>query len=448
MYLAIESPTTPMHLGVVAILDGSTLCDARGQLRLGEIRHQLAERVEALPELRRVVCRPGWPAGGPLWIEARDFRIDRHVAAAALPQGPSDEDALLAFVEDVMGSLLDRADPLWHLWLVTGLTDGRVAALFVIHHALADGATAMRLLRVLLTGRTPRSTDGDVGPSPTTTDLLIDNARGYLLAVRDVLRPSTWRQISSATRTFVDGWKSVRQEPPTSLNAVVGPRRRTAVMRFDLAPTKRLARSRDVGVNDLVLELLAAGVRALLASRAEPIGRVSPRVGIPVGLPPSSRDGDGGNAFGSYVVALPIGDADPSSRLRRIADERARAMATQPVTGMTTLRAWSVRLRPFRTAMGRQRFVNLMETYLPGPPARIEALGAPVLDAVPVPPLGRNVGLTVVASSYSGRLSVTVRTDPDAFPDVDVLLDAMAADWRTLSGAAEHPTPTVEVDAA
>jgi hypothetical protein len=306
----------------------------------------------------------------------------------------------------------------------------------------------MRLLRALLTDRAPRSPDGRAEPSPTTTDLIVDNARGYLGALRDVLRPSTWRQISAATRTFLDGWMTVRNDPPTSLNAVVGRRRRTAVMRFDLAKVKRLARSQDVGVNDLVLELLAGGVRALLASRAEPIGRVAPRVGIAVGLPPSRRDGDGGNAFGSYVVALPVGEPDPRTRLHRISRERSRAAATQPVNGMTMIRARSARFPPARALMGRQRLVNLMETYLPGPPARIEVLGAPVLDAVPVPPLGRNVGLTVVASSYAGRLSVTVRTDPDAFPDLDVLLDAMAADWRAMSGAPGHPTPTVEVDAA
>jgi WS/DGAT/MGAT family acyltransferase len=448
MYLAVETPTTPMHFGVLAILDGATLRDARGRLRLGEIRHQLAERVEALPELRSVLYRPGWPAGGPLWIDARDFRIERHVDGVAMPTRPSDEAALLDFVEDIMAPLLDRADPLWHLWLITGLTGGRVAALFVIHHALADGATAMRLLRVLLTDRAPRSADGRAGPSPTTTDLLIDNARGYLLALRDALRPSMWPQVSAATRTLVDGWKTVRHEPPTSLNAVVGRRRRTAVMRFDLATAKRLARSRDVGVNDLVLELLAGGVRALLASRAEPIGQLAPRVGIAVGLPPSHRDGDGGNAFGSYVVALPIGEPDPTTRLHRIARERMRAAATRPVTGITTIRAWSARFPPARMRMGRQRFVNLMETYMPGPPARIKVLGAPVLDAVPVPPLGRNVGLAVVASSYAGRLSLTVRTDPDAFPDLDVLLAAMATGWRALSGAAGQPTPTVEDDAA
>ncbi|MDH4141344.1 MAG: WSD1 family O-acyltransferase [Chloroflexota bacterium] len=58
--------------------------------------------------------------------------------------------------------------------------------------------------------------------------------------------------------------------------------------------------------------------------------------------------------------------------------------------------------------------------------------GAPVLDLAPIQPLGRNVGLTFAGSSYAGCLTLAVRTDPDRFPDLDVLMAAMDRDWRTL----------------
>jgi hypothetical protein len=51
---------------------------------------------------------------------------------------------------------------------------------------------------------------------------------------------------------------------------------------------------------------------------------------------------------------------------------------------------------------------------------------------VPIQPLGRNVGLTFAGSSYAGCLTLAVRTDPDRFPDLDVLMAAMDRDWRTL----------------
>jgi hypothetical protein len=159
-------------------------------------------------------------------------------------------------------------------------------------------------------------------------------------------------------------------------------------------------------------------------------------------LPPSERDDAGGNQFGSYWVALPIGEADPLERVRRVAAARDRSKRTQSVTGVTGVRVWTTRFWPTRQLMGRQRFINLMETFVPGPPRPIELLGAPALDLIPIQPLGRNVGLTVLASSYAGRLTIAVRVDPDAFPDLDVLLWAIQRDWQTLSLAVSaQPTP-------
>jgi diacylglycerol O-acyltransferase len=205
------------------------------------------------------------------------------------------------------------------------------------------------------------------------------------------------------------------------------------VLRLDQRIARDLARAHGVGVHDVVLDLLAGGVRALLASRGDAVDGLAPRVAIAVALPANERRDRGGNQFGGYVVPLPLGDADPASRLSRIAAERAEATATQSVRGVTTIRAWTARFAPTRALMARQRYVQVMETFLPGPPRPIELLGARVLDVIPIQPLGRNVGLTVVASTYAGTLGLTVRADPDGFPDLDVLLAAMDREWRALT---------------
>jgi diacylglycerol O-acyltransferase len=206
------------------------------------------------------------------------------------------------------------------------------------------------------------------------------------------------------------------------------------VLRLDQGTARDLARAYGVGVQDVALDLVAGGVRALLASRGESVARLTPRVAIPVALPAAERHPNTRNQFGGYVVALPLGDADPHVRLSRIAAERAEATATQSVRGVTTIRAWTARFALTRALMGRQRYVQLMETFLPGPPRPIELLGARVLEVIPIQPLGRNVGLTVVASTYAGTLDLTVRADPDRFPDLDVLLAAMGREWQAMTG--------------
>jgi hypothetical protein len=205
------------------------------------------------------------------------------------------------------------------------------------------------------------------------------------------------------------------------------------VVRLQHTAVKRVARDLGVGLNDVVLGLVAGGLRDLLAARGEAVERMAPRAGIAVALPPSARVGDGGNQFGSYVVGLPVGEPDPVTRLRVIAAERERAKDTQSVTRMTGVRIWTSRLRPTRAMMARQRVVQVMETFLPGAPSPITLLGAPALDLVPIQPLGRNVGLSFLASTYSGCLTIVVRADPAAFPDLDLLLGAMQRDWHALA---------------
>jgi WS/DGAT/MGAT family acyltransferase len=327
MYLALESPVTPMHVGALVVLDGAPLCDGDGRLRSVDIRRQLDARSASLSELRRVIHRPGPLAGPPLWVEDADFRIERHVGEVALPPSPglTDDDTLLRFVEGLMAPPLDRGRPLWRMWFITGLPERRVAVLIAVHHALADGLAAMRLgLSLLEAPLSGAGSDGDTRAAPPAApspprgrDLVRDNARLLLDSASGLVRPETWRAIGSTLRSFRAGWTVTRHEPRTSLNARVGPRRRTVALRLDAAAAKRVARAHGVGVNEVVLDLVAGGVRALLASRGEPVERLAPRAGIAVTLPPSRR-GDAGNHFGSYTVALPLRHADPVARLPRI----------------------------------------------------------------------------------------------------------------------------------
>ncbi len=153
--LAAETPARPLHLGILAVLDGGAplegqaLLDPAGRLRLDAIRRELDGRLAGLPELRRVVYRPGRLAGRPLWVDDPGFRIDRHVGGVELP-APGDDAALMALVEALLATPLDRSRPLWRLWFVSGLEDERIGVLVVLHHALADGMTAMRMVRSLL----------------------------------------------------------------------------------------------------------------------------------------------------------------------------------------------------------------------------------------------------------------------------------------------------------
>jgi hypothetical protein len=204
-------------------------------------------------------------------------------------------------------------------------------------------------------------------------------------------------------------------------------------VRLDLATARRVARRHGCGVHDVVLGVVAGGVRALLDARGEPIEQVRPRVGIAVARFSPGDGGRVGNDIGSVIVPLSIDAPDLDTRLRAIAAARDRAAESPMVAAEPTIRAWLGRIPVLRRSIERQRIINVTETYLPGPPAPIEVLGAPVLDLLPIAPIAGNLGLSFVALSYAGQLSVAVRADADQFPDLDELTAAMAQDWDALA---------------
>jgi WS/DGAT/MGAT family acyltransferase len=433
--LAVETAARPINVGILAIVDGRSLCDAEGHPRLADVRLDLAARLATMPELRRVIHRPGRLAGRPLWVDDPAFRIEAHVGEVRIP-APADEEAVLAEVERRIGVRLDRDRPLWRLWLLSGLPDGRLGVLLIVHHALADGLTTMRLARKLLAGHaTPGVTrPADADQPPAWSTLVVDNARSMLASAAGLFRPASWRRL----RMFVSlAWRSIllsRGAPASPLNAPVGPRRRLLILRLDVATARRVARRNGGGVNDLVLSLLAGGIRALLEARAVPATERHARVGIAVAL--FSRDDGVGNDIGTLHVALPLGEPDPAARIASIAVSRNRAKASGLAAREPILRAWLGRSRLVRRTMERQRLVNLAETYLAGPTSEVSVLGAPVLDLVPLTPLTGNLPLAVVALSYAGRLALVVRVDPDRIPDVEVLIAAMDRERKQLGLAA------------
>jgi WS/DGAT/MGAT family acyltransferase len=436
--LAVETPHAPMQVGAVAILDGRPLRDADGRLRLADLRSIIDRRLDRLPQLRRVTHRPGLFAGRPLWVDDATFRIDRHVSHVLLP-APGDREALLSLAMDLLVKPLDRTHPLWRMWFVTGLPRGEIAVVMGMHHVVADGVAALRLVTSLLdppaAGDCAPVPPWEAAPAPHWRDLVRDNVRTKLAAVRHLARrPHPQRALGSLLgrwQVLARSWRA----PRTSLNAPVGSRRRLAVMHIDLADVKRVAHSHHGKVNDVILSLAAAGLRAVLHSRAQPVDRLRLHVNVAVSLRTSGQTAEAGNRTGGIIVRLPLGEPDPHRRLRLVVAESADAKRHELATTANSLLVWLARLGLLQYYSRRQHLTNLMESNVTGPPATIHLLGAPVLDVIPIGTLVGNVGLAFLALSYAGRLAIAVQADADRFPDLPVVLAAMERDWGVLQGA-------------
>ena len=454
MFLHDERPEWPCHFGGLAVIDGRPLMDESGQLRLQELRDLLVRRLAGIPDLRQRIHTPGWLQGGPLWVDDERFSIERHIREAAIP-APGGDAELLAAAARAYDSLLDRRGPLWELWLLTGMTDGRVGILLKLHHAVADGSAAVAIMASLFDverdAPDPAATRWTPAPIPGPRALLADNLSSKLRALGcGVAALAHPLRILAAARIFVLVLRRSMGEqgaPRTSLNGIVRAGRRVRSLRLDLAAMKDVAHAHGGKLNDVVLDLWSGGLRQLLVSRGEPVDGIELKVGQAVSLrPPSDADAID-NQAGSIVLPLPVGEADPGRRLDRIVATTSRTKAIQrPAAIMNAMAAMS------GTPLGQylnlhQRAVNVMATNVFGPPVPMYVLGAPILEILPIIELIGNVGLTHAAFSYAGRVSLVVTADASGFPDVDELIHGMDRDWQALQGArGALPSATRELE--
>lgn len=440
MYLRDEREAWPCHFGGLAVVDGGPLLDASGRLRLDEIRDRLDRRLALVPDLRQRLHVPGRMRGGPLWVDDDRFAIAHHVHEAVV-DAPGGDAQLLDAAARVYAGLLDRTRPLWELWFLTGLSDGRVGVLFKLHHAVADGNAAVAVMGSLFDldpdAADPVPAPWRPAPVPRDSALVADHlaARAQSL-VRLSVAVTHPRRILGAARVFLMVTRRMvgqKGAPRTSLNGVVQVGRRIRFLRLDLDAIKRAGRTHEGTVNDVVLDLWAGGLRRLLASRGEPVAGVELVTAQAVSTR-SATDGSIDNQAGTIVMRLPIWEADAARRLDLVVRTTRAAKAGQRSAAIAGVVA-GLSATPIAQYFNiHQRAVNVIATNVVGPAVPMFVFGARILEILPIIQLVGNVGLTLCAFSYTGEVFLVVTADAAGFPDLHVLVEGMDRDWQALVG--------------
>jgi diacylglycerol O-acyltransferase len=428
----------PQDIGALILMDDGGLPDGRGTFRIDRARQAVAGRLHLVPRFRQLLYVPPRGLGGPLWVDAHAFDIRRHVQELPVP-APGDEEQLLLAIEQLRRRRLDRSRPLWEMWFLTGLADGGVALFVRMHHCMADGMAGVASMASFL------DLEPDTSPSPPEpwTPAPMPTEAALLEDSRARRRASTRARLSAlahpvkGVRRMLGEWPAIREllaERPlaaTSLDRVVGQDRKLSLIRCELRSIKDTAHAHGAKVNDVLLAGIAGGLRALLSSRGEPVEGVL-RIYVPVSLHQGVRAAARGNLIAQMVVELPIGVADPITRLRQIAAEtKERKSRTRPSLGKVPHRGIAGRL--FLKLVDRQR-VNVSSADIPGPESPLYFAGARLLEVFPmVQLLGKN-SLTVGAMSYAGRFNMMVVADRDAYPDLDVFVSGMQTELSALIG--------------
>jgi diacylglycerol O-acyltransferase len=445
-FLYLEHAGLPQHVAILAVAEGGPLDGPDGRLRVDAVRQELAGRLELVPRLRQRVLCPPVGQGLPLWVDDPGFDLANHVRAVQVP-APGGERELLGLCDELCLRLLDRARPLWELWLVAGLANGRVGLVLKLHHSLADGLAAVQLAGVLLDGTAdapnPALPPWQPRPEPSGWALGADNLRGRSAALAAALaRLRHPRELAAQARTLAGAAQLAaggrRHQRRSVLRRPVGGHRRLALVRAELAEVKAVAHAHGATVNDLLLAAVAGGLRALLVARGTPVDGLTLYASVPVALRAQANTAALGNQVGLMIVPLPVGEPDPVQRLQHItqattAQKRRpeRLASLRPVGSLTILQALNRYSR-------HQRIVDLFVTNVPGPQRPLYLLGARLVEAFPVVQVAGNVPLSVAVLSYAGQLNIGVQSDPDGLPDLDVFADGLRRSLEEL-GAATPP---------
>ena len=451
-FLWLEHPGAPIHVGAVATFEAAPLLDARGRLRLADIRGRVAARLDPLPRLRRRLAEVPFELGRPCWVDDPDFDVARHVRADALPP-PGDEATLRRVAGDLQSQVLPRDRPLWDLVFLTGLDGGRVGLVERVHHALVDGVSGVDLATILLDlepdAPASRPAPWSPGPPPdgpalvaTSLAELAEAPGRAAQALAGAARHPAG--VVRGIRTVAGGLGSALVDgalaPTSSLNGALEGGRRLAWVRAEVEDLRTAGRAAGATLNDVVLAAVAGGLRWLLLGRGEPLpADAELKVLVPVSLRRADEHGRLGNRVGAVFVPLPVGIGDPRRRLDAVAaatrrrKSRPEAEATALVLGAADALP-PVAARWLSGAVTHQRLVNLVVTNVPGPPVPLYAAGARLLEAFPVVPLGANLTVGVAVLSYDGALTITLTADDRACPDVDELAAGIERSLEGITG--------------
>ena len=142
LFLHLEGPDTHMHVGGVAVFEGPTPSWA-------EMLAGVESRLHLVPRFRQKLLTIPYGLGRPVWVERPHFNLSHHLRQTSLEQ-PGDEAALKELVAQIMSQQLDRAKPLWEMWLVEGVADDRFAVISKTHHCVVDGVSGTDIMSVLM----------------------------------------------------------------------------------------------------------------------------------------------------------------------------------------------------------------------------------------------------------------------------------------------------------
>ncbi|HEX3615625.1 MAG TPA: wax ester/triacylglycerol synthase family O-acyltransferase [Solirubrobacteraceae bacterium] len=432
-FLQLEGQVTHMHVGACAVFEGPAPAYT-------DLIATVESRLHLVPRYRQRLAEVPLGQGRPVWVDDPQFRLPFHVRHTALPR-PGGDAQLRRLAGRIFSQALDRGRPLWEIWLVEGLSDGRFALLSKTHHALVDGVSGIDIASVIFDSEpapdpAPAPRPWAPRPLPSSAQLLADamiervtQPAEAVTAIGALARGP--RGVLARAGSAVAGlgaltWAGLDPAPRSPFNVPIGPHRRFTWIEASLDDFRTVKRAQRTTINDVILTAVAGGLGRYMQRHEQPTDGLVLKALVPVSVRDAADDGVLGNHIAAMWAPLPLGVSDPAERLRLISaamtgvKRSGQAIGAQALTELAgfaspTLVAQAARLQT------RQRLFNLVVTNVPGPQQPLYLLGRRMHAIYPLVPLAANTALGIAVLSYDGRLNFGLNADYDALADLELL---------------------------
>jgi len=445
LFLHLESPETPMHVGSLH------LCDLPEEYRgdfCADVKRLIARRMHLVPLFRRRLRTMPLAIANPVWVDDQAVDLDYHVRRVNLPH-PGTRTGMESCVAHLHSMPLDRSRPLWEAHIIHGLRTGQVGFYMKVHHAVLDGAAGMALADVLFDRtRVPRAVPPPprgkrVQPDSTGFGKLAGAAlrhdvaqyAKFVRALPDLVTAIAGLARRSPGPADASARGSIMFGPRTSLNVSITGERSFAAVSISLDEAKSVAQAFDAKLNDVVLAICSGALRTYLSDH----GGI-PKAPLVAGMPFSLRrtgDTDYSTQATMTLVSLATDIADPVARLLAIRDaagaikSAARRVQSMIPTDTPSLGApWL--LGGLAALYGRSKVadalppvMNVVISNVPGPRVPLYAAGARLQSYWPLSIVEHGMGLNITVISYCDALDFGLVAARRAVPNVRTIARAL-----------------------
>jgi len=451
----METDSVPMHVGIVAIFDGTDSFH-KGEIDEPRVRAHIAGLIDDLPRHRqRLAFVP--IERHPIWVDAEHVDLHHHVRFVSLSP-PGTDAEFKELVSWLISARLDPERPLWEVIVVRGLEGDRFAMVCKLHHCMVDGVAASRVFRTFFpfdAGAPDRiATPSSPRAAPSGMPLVVaEVARRARIAVsftrsarkslaestapRDTIRREA-RGMIEALRTKVTPAHRGPLNPPS-----IGSDHTFDWVRLDLHAVKSVRKRLGATINDVALAIVAGAVRRYLAKHADRCGAAPFRVLVPFDTRAIARvRGESGNRVVPTLAVLPVELPTPRARYDAISRSTRAIKASGQVRGLMRLEdlanlAVVAPIAGLVRAATRFWAGNLIVTNVPGPLAPCYFLGARLKEAYPIVPIMANQALGVALFTYADGLHFGFHADRSAVPDLGDFRSFVQDELVALAGEAE-----------